>query len=212
MRAYFAKVIGDHSPPSRFYDKRKPPKVASLTGAARREIQKGLLTDGDQDSEGPDVVEVSEEEFNALWEELETLETRIDTLTQNQNHPTNPENQTPSTDTPDESSSGGGRVGVDAAARERIEEVAGRVQHLGEVVDALDNGAPKNVGSAPAVQRLDARVAELEEDVGALEEYVYEWTGFAETYFLAIRRVLEEQLDINMDSYLQTTEQADDHF
>jgi hypothetical protein len=44
--------------------------------------------------------------------------------------------------------------------------------------------------------------------VGDLEDYVFEWTGTAETYLLALRRVLEEKLDVSMGSYLKQVEES----
>jgi hypothetical protein len=51
-------------------------------------------------------------------------------------------------------------------------------------------------------------VSDVEGSVGDLEDYVFEWMGTAETYLLALRRVLEEKLDVSMGSYLKQVEES----
>ena len=71
---------------------------------------------------------------------------------------------------------------------------------------AVVMATPRQVAEAPAVKKLDKRVAELETDMTDLEEYMYEWHESAETYLRALRRVVEEKLDVSFQSYLQAGE------
>lgn len=45
--------------------------------------------------------------------------------------------------------------------------------------------------------------AEIEERIGEIEEYLFEWTESAETYLIAIRHVLERELGVEMGRYLK---------
>jgi len=65
---------------------------------------------------------------------------------------------------------------------------------------------PRQVAEAPAVKKLDKRVAELETDVTDLEDYMHEWHESAETYLRAFRRVIEDKLNVSLKSYLTTAE------
>lgn len=49
----------------------------------------------------------------------------------------------------------------------------------------------------------DDEVAARRADVTDLEEYVYEWNEAVETYLYALRRIVEEQLDVSFDAYLR---------
>jgi hypothetical protein len=48
--------------------------------------------------------------------------------------------------------------------------------------------------------------AEIEERIGEVEEYLFEWTETAETYLIAIRHVLERELGVEMGRYLNQVE------
>lgn len=67
-----------------------------------------------------------------------------------------------------------------------------------------------DVAQAPAVKGLDKRVGELEADLDSLEGYVFQWTETAQTYLLAIRRVIEERFELDMRSYLDLVAEETD--
>jgi uncharacterized protein YutD len=48
---------------------------------------------------------------------------------------------------------------------------------------------------------------EIEQNVADLEDYIYEWTETAETYLLAMRRVIEDELEVDMSGYFQQAEE-----
>jgi len=181
--------------------RRNPPKIAHLTGKARGLIEQGLLDSNEE--EGDDtVVEVSEEEFASLNEKVKRLESRVDTLVQNKDGGsiTNVENQE-------------GESVESGEMAERVDVLLNRVDslesELGAVRSGDSSGSEVEAGSA-VVQGLDERLSEVESDVGELEDYVFKWTSFAETYLLALRRVVEEKVGVDMDSYLAMVEESDE--
>lgn len=175
---------------------RDPPKVANLTGQARAEIERGLLgdsdgDDGDDESDG--VVEVSEEEFRSLKQDLQQLEQRVNVLTQAR------------------SAGDGDGEDVDEEVSERIENLEKRIEQLQGQAPAGGGGSisGEDVAEAPAVRKLDKRVSELEDDFADFEEYVYEWNEAVETYLYAFRRVVSEKLDVSFESYLELVGEED---
>lgn len=167
-----------------------PPKLAHLSGEGRKRIEQGLFVEDEGADESEPVVSSNElVEFESeIRETVERLETRLDVVTQS----------------PSEQGDGV-TVDEEAELRERLEAVSSRVESVESRVGA-ETGGEVDVGAAPAVQGLDKRVAAVEADVAELEEYVDGWTEFAETYFLAIREVLESELGVEMDSYLAMVE------
>jgi DNA-binding Lrp family transcriptional regulator len=173
------------------HGKRDPPKVAHLTGKARREIERGLFGDAESEDGGESAgnVEVSEEEFHAMREELDELRSRVNVLTQ--------------------ARAGGEDGEVSEEVRERVERLEQKVSDVQMAGGSGDGITPSQVAEAPAVKTIEKRVAVLEEDVADIEDYVYEWNEAAETYLRALRKVVEEKLDVSLTSYLQSVEAED---
>lgn len=65
---------------------------------------------------------------------------------------------------------------------------------------------PRQVADAPAVKTLEKRVGELEEDMSDLEEYMYEWNEAVEAYMRALRRVVEDEMGVSLQSYFEAGE------
>jgi hypothetical protein len=66
------------------------------------------------------------------------------------------------------------------------------------------------VAEAPAVKTIESRVATLEEDLADVEEYMYDWHEAAEVYMRALRRVVEEELDVSLQTYLEEVKAEDE--
>jgi len=62
------------------YGDREPPKVAELTGIARKEIERGLLAPVQDEDEGDNGPTDLEAEIRALREQVDRQERRLDTL------------------------------------------------------------------------------------------------------------------------------------
>ncbi|MHB9286444.1 hypothetical protein ACKVMT_05330 [Halobacteriales archaeon Cl-PHB] len=155
-------------------------------------MERGLLGEGDNeedDSPGPDKVEVNEAEFRSLKHDIERVSRRVDVLTQSK-----------ASDDED-----------GEAVRERMEELEERFNSL-RAMTAGDGGGvdAESVAEAPAVRRLDERLTTLEDDFFDHEEFVFEWMGAVETYMKAFRRVVEEKLGVSMDSYIDAVEAEED--
>lgn len=167
--------------------KRNPPKIAHLTGHTRREIERGLLGDVEEDSDSTGDVEVSEIEFNEMKDELESLQQRVDVLTQAR---TSKEGE-----------------GLTNDVKERLERLEKKFEDVrSQSTGDGDGVTPRQVAEAPAVKKLDKRVGELETDMLDLEEYMYEWHESAETYLRALRQVVEDKLGVSLQSYLEAGE------
>jgi hypothetical protein len=104
----------------------------------------------------------------------------------------------------------GGEDGeVSEEVRERVERLEQKVSDVQMAGGSGDGITPSQVAEAPAVKTIEKRVAVLEEDVADIEDYVYEWNEAAETYLRALRKVVEEKLDVSLTSYLQSVEAED---
>jgi hypothetical protein len=76
---------------------------------------------------------------------------------------------------------------------ESDDEAAEQLERLREIVDEgdMDDGVRK----------------EIEQHVEELEDYIFEWTETAETYLIAMRRVIEDELEVDMSGYFQQAEE-----
>lgn len=91
--------------------------------------------------------------------------------------------------------------------RERVERLESRESSLRSAATDGDDGVtPRQVAEAPAVKTIESRVATLEDDLADVEEYMYDWHEAAETYMRALRRVVEEELDVSLQSYMEAVE------
>jgi DNA-binding Lrp family transcriptional regulator len=158
---------------------RHVPKVAELTGLGRKAVNKGFFEPGSVPGDEDDgPIAVSEEEFRELGREVEELQNRVNVLVHN-------------------GEGGGGDADLEAVVA-RVEE---RVEELGA-------GGSAGVAEAPAVRTIERRVGELEADVDAFEEYVYDWHESAELYMRALHRAVEDELGVSLDSYYDSGDGA----
>ena len=167
---------------------RDPPKVAHLTGEARSLIERGLLGEFEADEDSADVVEVSEEEVRAMKDDIKELRQRLNVVTQIRRSSS------------DEESAEGEAVSDEV--RERVEGLEQRFARL-ESETSGEGVTPKQVAEAPAVKTIEKRVGELEAAFAELGEYVYEWNSSASTFMTALRKMVESELGVSMDSYLE---------
>jgi len=166
--------------------RRDPPNVAHLTGDSRRLLERGLQAEEDEEEDTGEV-EVSEEEFRAMAEELDEIKNRLNVLTSMKNS--------------------GQSEDIDDEILERITQLETRVDEVRADSTGGDGGVtPRQVAEAPAVKKLEKRVGELETDMLDLEEYMYEWHESAETYLRALRQVVEDKLGVSLQSYLEAGE------
>lgn len=166
---------GEHQHPNR-----PAPKVAALTGSARREIERGFCNgtqDGTAQTKSP---AVSPEIIEDLQTEVTRLTQRVNVLTQE---------------------------GSNAPTGELEERVAALERHQSKGIDHSQPGSVTGHDISSLKQRvsqLEDRDETIEASVSELDEFVTEWTEAGETYLLALGKVLEEKLDIPMESYLDT--------
>jgi uncharacterized protein (DUF849 family) len=126
--------------------------------------------------------------LEVLREEVDDLHSRVNVITQQR--------------------SGGGGGEVDDEVRERVERLESRLEDVRAQVGGGggDGLTAQQVAEAPAVKTIEERVSLLEEDVDDLDEYLSEWNVAAETYMRALRKVVEEKLDVSLASYMETVE------
>jgi len=79
---------------------------------------------------------------------------------------------------------------------ETLNDLLSEVRGLRDDVERVEN----------KVDVLTSTVRDIDSEFSDLEEYVYGWTEFAETYLLAVRQVLEEKLGVDMNQHLQDVE------
>jgi DNA-binding PadR family transcriptional regulator len=163
------------------------PRVAHLTDKARSEISKGLFGTSEVDEE-PDSTEVvvDEAEIRAMKDDIQKLRQRQNVVTQ----------------TRQTGAGGSNESAVSDEVRERVEGLEQRFARL-ESETSGDGVTPKQVAEAPAMKTIEKRVGELEADFEELEEYVYEWNSSASTFMTALRKMVESELGVSMDSYLE---------
>jgi len=57
-----------------------------------------------------------------------------------------------------------------------------------------------------SIHSPEKTVREVEDDVSEVREYTYEWHEGAEAYLRALRRVVEEKMDVSLSSYWENQE------
>lgn len=164
---------------------REPPKTAHLTGTARREIERGLLGEGDSQDEDTKPPEISRSEWEKMWKTIHELERRVNVMTQGREVTINQEGHS------DES----GMV-------ERVDQLADRVDDIESRMDSVST----EPASSNTAKHLNRRLNAIEEDLDALEAYIFEWDETAQTYLLAMRRAIEEELGLDLCHHIDVVE------
>jgi archaellum component FlaC len=157
------------------------PRVAELTSEARREIDRGLLGEDEEDAFAAGDVEVSEADFRELGGMVEQLQHRVNVLTQ---------------------SGVDGQDDADSGVRESLERLEERVERLQDGTG--ESMAADDVARAPAVKTIESRLGELEDEVDELESYVFEFSEAVETQLYAMQQAMEENMNISLAAYKQT--------
>lgn len=82
-------------------------------------------------------------------------------------------------------------------SRERFVQMEKRLERL------IKAKEPEVTGEREEVKELRERVKELENDHSDLEDYVYEWAESVSVFLKGVRRVVEDELDVDMDDYFR---------
>lgn len=85
-------------------------------------------------------------------------------------------------------------------------DLAADIRKLRQRVKRQQNRIDTVAANQTSSDQMADQLENIEGVLWALEEYTYEWTGTAETYLLALRRVAEEKLDVSMESYIEAVE------
>ena len=190
-----------------------PPRIAVLTDEAEQRIRKGdlggdLLDENEEDEEQKEVT-VTVSQFEEFQEELERLESRVDTLSAKLHSHDGPEPR------PSGENAGGVTVDGEVATAEDIEALQQDIERAERTVQMLQEHLSKKapLGVIDTVDDVEDRLDDLEETVEELDEqmdYVYRWMGLAERYMKATRYIFENQLDVDFDAALEAVDEDSD--
>ena len=94
-----------------------------------------------------------------------------------------------------------------ALPHEELEKLRKMVTRLERRLDAtqqqdLDDQFEALRSQLEAADLTEEERGALNDAISELEDYVFEWTSFAETYFLALRRIIEREIDVDFEQEL----------
>lgn len=154
---------------------RKPAKRATLTGKARREIEKGLL---DTDFPDPIVSDTSNfasaTDVDQLSQKVDKIETKINTTLHSAES-----------------------VSSDSHSEEFNTDIEPVLSSIRSRLDELET----NQGDADNEEIIE-QVDHLNQEFAELEDFLSDWMSYTESYLVTIRDVIETQLDVDFSESL----------
>lgn len=154
---------------------RKPAKRATLTGKARREIEKGLL---DTDFPNPIVSDTSNfasvNDVDQLSEKVDKIETKINTTL----HST-------------------GNVSSHSHPEEFNTDIEPALSSIRSRLDELETNQV-DADNEEIIEQVD----HLNQEFAELEDFLSDWMSYTESYLVTIRDVIETQLDVDFSESL----------
>jgi Mn-dependent DtxR family transcriptional regulator len=154
---------------------RKPAKRATLTGKARREIEKGLLNTDFPDPIVSDTSNfASATDVDQLSQKVDKIETKINTTLHSAES-----------------------VSSDSHSEEFNTDIEPVLSSIRSRLDELET----NQGDADNEEIIE-QVDHLNQEFAELEDFLSDWMSYTESYLVTIRDVIETQLDVDFSESL----------